>query len=70
MTKIARQRGANIRIVGTRLQIDHLLAALSARGFAWNSNEYFYPRREQQGFFSYYIENLEATAQDKSSVNE
>jgi hypothetical protein len=70
MTKIAKQRGADIRIVGTRLQIDQLLAALSAKGFAWQSNEHFYPRIGQQGFFSYYIENLEAIAQDKSSVNE
>jgi hypothetical protein len=70
MTKIAKQRGADIRIVGSRLQIANLLAAFSAKGFAWDSNEHFYPRIGQQGFFSYYIENLEVTAQDKSSVRE
>jgi hypothetical protein len=70
MMKIAKQRGADIRIVGTKSQISNLLAAFSANGFAWQSNEHFYPRIGQQGFFSYYIENLEATAQDKSSVNE
>jgi hypothetical protein len=70
MTKIAKQRGADIRIVGTRLQIANLLAAFNAKGFAWDSNEHFYPRIGQQGFFSYYIENLEAIAQDKSSVKE
>jgi hypothetical protein len=70
MTKIAKQRGADIRIVGTRLQIANLLTAFSAKGFAWDSNEHFYPRIGQQGFFSYYIENLEPIAQDKSSVRE
>ena len=65
-----KQRGADIRIVGTKSQISNLLAAFSANGFTWQSNEHFYPRIGQQGFFSYNIENLEATAQDKSSVNE
>jgi len=68
MTKIAKQQGADIRIVGTKLQISNLLAAFSAKGFAWRSNEHFYPRIGQQGFFSYYLENLEAVAQNKSSV--
>jgi len=70
MTKIAKQRGADIRIIGTKSQISNLLAALSTKGFAWASNEHFYPRVGQPAFFSYYIENLEAVAQDKSSVNE
>lgn len=70
MAKIAKQRGANIRIVGTKSQISNLLAAFSAKGFAWESNEHFYPRIGQQGSFSYYIENLEAIGQDKSPVKE
>jgi hypothetical protein len=70
MTKIAKQRGADIRIVGTRLQIANLLAAFKAKGFAWDSNKHFYPRIGQQGFFSYYIENLEAIEQDKSPLRE
>jgi hypothetical protein len=65
-----KQQGADIRVVGTKAQISGLLAAFSAKGFTWQSNEHFYPRIGQQGFFSYYIENLEATAQDKSSVKE
>jgi hypothetical protein len=69
MTKIAKQRGADIRVVGTKSQISNLLAAFSANGFAWSSNEHFYPRIGQPDFFSYYLENLEAVAQDKSSVN-
>lgn len=68
MTKIAKQQGADIRVVGTRSQIDNLLAAFSAKGFTWKSNEHFYPRIGQEGFFSYYLENLESTAQDKSSL--
>ena len=63
MTKIAKQRGADIRIVGTKSQISNLLAAFSAKGFAWHSNKHFYPRIGQQGFFSYYLENLECLPQ-------
>jgi hypothetical protein len=53
-----KQRGADIRLVGTKLQICNLLAALTAKGFTWQSNEHFYPRIGQQGFFSYYLENF------------
>jgi hypothetical protein len=70
MTKIAKQQGADIRIIGTRLQITNLLAALSAKGFTWNSNKHFYPRIGQLGFFSYYIENLELMAKEKSLLEE
>jgi hypothetical protein len=59
MTKIAKQRGADIRIVGTRLQIANLLAAFSAKGFVWVSNKYFYPRIDEPGLYSYYLENFE-----------
>jgi len=62
MTRV-KQRGADIKIVGTKSQINNLLAAFSANGFAWRSNEYFYPRIGQQGFFSYYLENLECVPQ-------
>jgi hypothetical protein len=65
-----KQRGADIRIVGTKSQISNLLAAFSANGFAWQSNEHFYPRIGQPEFFSYYLENLEPAAQDKSSLKE
>jgi hypothetical protein len=66
MTKIAKQRGADIRIVGTRLQIANLLAAFSAKDFTWDSNKHFYPRIDQPGFFSYYLEKLEFVPQRKS----
>jgi hypothetical protein len=65
-----KQRGADIRIVGTKSQISNLLAAFSAHGFAWQSNEHFYPRIGQPEFFSYYLENLESVAQEKSSLKE
>jgi hypothetical protein len=70
MSQIAKQQGADIRIVGTRLQIDSLLTALSAKGFTWDSNKHFYPRIGQQGFFSYYIENLEVIAQNQSPLKD
>jgi hypothetical protein len=66
MTK--KQQGADIRVVGTKSQIDNLLAAFTAKGFTWQSNEHFYPRIGQPNFFSYYLENLESVAQGKSSV--
>jgi hypothetical protein len=60
-----KQQGADIRIVGTKPQIDNLLVAFKTKGFTWQSNEHFYPRIGQPGFFSYYLENLESVAQDK-----
>ena len=66
MTK--KQRGADIRIVGTESQISNLLATFTAKGFTWQSNEHFYPRIGQQGFFSYYLENLEPDSNSKSSL--
>jgi hypothetical protein len=68
MTK--KQLGADVRLIGTKLQIANLLAAFTAKGFTWQSNEYFYPRIGQPDFFSYYLENLEPITQGKSSVKE
>jgi hypothetical protein len=51
-------RGTAIRIVGSREEISGILAAFAAQSFTWQSNEHFYPRRDQQGFFSYYLENF------------
>ena len=65
-----KQQGADIRVVGTKPQIDNLLAAFTARGFTWQSNEHFYPRIGQPNFFSYYMENLEPMTQDKSLAKE
>jgi hypothetical protein len=59
-----KQQGADIRVVGTKAQISGLLAALSTKGFTWQSNEHFYPRIGQPDFFSYYLENLESVAQE------
>jgi hypothetical protein len=67
---LKKQQGADIRIVGTKSQISDLLAVFTAKGFTWQSNEHFYPRIGQPDFFSYYLENLEAAAQDKSSLKE
>jgi len=52
-------RGTAIRIVGSREEISGILAAFAAQGFTWQSNKHFYPRRDEQGFFSYYLENFE-----------
>jgi hypothetical protein len=65
-----KQQGADIRVVGTKAQISGLLAAFSAKGFTWQSNQHFYPRIGQPDFFSYYLENLESVVQDKSSLKE
>ena len=65
-----KQQGADIRVVGTKAQISGLLAAFTAKGFTWQSNDHFYPRIGQPNFFSYYLENLESVAQDKSSLKE
>jgi len=70
MTKIAKQQGADIRIVGTKSQISNLLAAFGANGFAWNSNKHFYLRIGQQGFYAYYLENLEYVSQCKGAGDE
>jgi hypothetical protein len=67
---MAKKKGADIRVVGTKAQISDLLAAFTAKGFTWQSNEHFYPRIGQPDFFSYYLENLESVAQGKSSVRE
>ncbi|WP_332955003.1 hypothetical protein [Microcoleus sp. AR_TQ3_B6] len=70
MTKTAKQRGANIRIVGTKSQISELLAAFRAKDFTWQSNEHFYARRDEPGLYSYYVENFECVQQCKGSVEE
>jgi len=67
MTK--KHQGVDVRLIGTKFQIDSLLATFTAKGFTWQSNEHFYPRIGQPNF-SYYLENLEVTAQDKSSLKE
>jgi hypothetical protein len=68
MTK--KQLGADVRLIGTKLQIANLLAAFTAKGFTWQSNEYFYPRIGQPDFFSYYLENFESASQCKNSIEE
>jgi hypothetical protein len=65
-----KQKGADIRVLGTKAQIERLLTAFTAKGFTWQSNQYFYPRIGQPDFFSYYLENLESVAQDNSSLKE
>lgn len=70
-----KQRGADIRIVGTKKEILDILAEFSAKGFAWQSNEHFYDRREEPDLYSYYLENFKvvpkaAEAEYKSLVSE
>lgn len=59
MTTVTRRRGANIRVVGTKVEIYGILAAFKGEGFTWRSNEYFYPRIGQIGFYTYYLEDFE-----------
>jgi len=54
-----KQRGTKIRIVGAKEEIVKVLAALTCQGFTWKSNEHFYPRIDELGFYSYYLENFE-----------
>jgi hypothetical protein len=53
-----KNEGAKIRIIGSKPQILTLLASLT-RGFVWRSNEYFYPRIDEPGFYSYYLEDFQ-----------
>jgi hypothetical protein len=55
---VRKQSGANIRIVGTKPQIFAVLTSL-ARDFVWRSNKYFYPRIDEPGFYSYYLEDFQ-----------
>jgi hypothetical protein len=64
-----KQRGADIRVVGTKSQISDLLTAFSEKGFTWQSNEHFYARREEPDLYSYYLENLECVL-DKAAEAE
>jgi hypothetical protein len=54
-----RHRGTKIRIVGTKPEILGNLARLASLGFVWRSNEHFYPRVDESGRYSYYLENFE-----------
>ena len=53
-----KNEGAKIRIVGSKPQILTLLNALT-RDFVWRSNKYFYPRIDEPGFYSYYLEDFQ-----------
>jgi hypothetical protein len=55
---VRKQRGANIRIVGTKPQILAVLGVLT-RDFTWQSNKHFYPRIDEPGFYSYYLEDFQ-----------
>lgn len=61
------ERGTKIRITGTMPEIKVTLAGFSYRDFVWQSNEYFYPRLDKPGFFSYYLENFEYAPHLKKS---
>ena len=53
-----KNEGAKIRIVGSKPQILTLLNALT-EDFVWRSNKYFYPRIDEPGFYSYYLEDFQ-----------
>jgi len=52
-------RGTKIRIVGTKAEILGNLARLASLGFVWRSNGYFYPRIDESGRYSFYVESFE-----------
>jgi hypothetical protein len=64
-----RKQGAKIRIVGTNEEILRILAALTCQGFVWKSNEHFYPRIDEPGFYSYYLEDFEPPQKASTTVN-
>ena len=64
-----KQQRAAIRIVGTKPQISDILTALSNKGFAWQSNEHFYARREEPDVYSYYLENFERASQTATGIS-
>jgi hypothetical protein len=64
-----KERGINLRLVGTKPQITATLRAL-ATSFQWKSNQHFYPRIGEPGFYSYYLENFEFVVPPSSSVKD
>ena len=64
-----KQRGTKIRIVGAKEEIVKVLVALTCQGFVWKSNEHFYPRIDEPGFYSYYLEDFEPPQKASTTVN-
>ncbi len=49
-----------VRLVGTRSEIEELLAILSGVGVAWRASGHFYPRIGEPNRFSYYLDGVQA----------
>jgi hypothetical protein len=52
----------NLRLTGTRAEVENTLTTLSQRGFQWNSNGKYYPQRGNSNEFSYYLNDVQLPA--------
>ena len=52
-----KKTGLSIRLVGTKEQLEFILAKLGGK-FGWRSSGHFYPRIDEPGFYSYYSDNF------------
>ncbi len=52
-----RKPGLSVRLVGTKGQLEFVLAKFEGN-FSWKSSGHFYPRINQRGFYSYYLDNF------------
>lgn len=52
-----------IRIVGTRPELERLVTVLSDAGIEWATSGHFYPRIGEPNRFSYYLDRVQAPSQ-------
>ena len=52
----------NLRLTGTKAEVDNTLTALNQKGFRWNSNGKYYPQRGNSSEFSYYLNDVQLPA--------
>lgn len=52
----------NLRLTGTRTEIENTLTALTQRGFQWNSNGKYYLQRSNSSEASYYLNDVQLPA--------
>lgn len=50
----------DMRLTGTKVEIDYTLASLKACGHKWTSNNKYYPQRNETNKFAYYINDVTA----------
>jgi hypothetical protein len=52
----------NLRLTGTRAEVENTLTALTQRGFQWNSDGKYYPQQGNSNEFSYYLNDVQLPA--------